>query len=287
MNADAPDISRLDADDAATALDRAARVGYAAKGIAYVLMAAFSFVALEAGEEAAGQTDVLDELAGMPLGTVLLAAMAAGLAAYGVWRLVGSALLPADGKRGVKAVAERLGYAASGATHLLIAVYAGALAFGVRLGSRGGESTEQTLSERVLSLPGGGFVLGALGLAFFATAAVQLVKGFRDDPLEPHRTHMMSERERRLARLVARAGLAARAVVFTVIGLGLVAAAWQSDAGEVRGLGDALGSLAAQPYGDVLFGAVAVGFVAYAAYCASLARYARFGTSLDRSAHGS
>ena len=52
-------------------------------------------------------------------------------------------------------------------------------------------------------------------------------------------------------------------------------AALEADPAEARGLAGALATLARQPYGPWLLGAVAVGFVAYGVYLFLEARYRR------------
>ncbi|MFN3597057.1 MAG: DUF1206 domain-containing protein [Rubricoccaceae bacterium] len=267
-----------------TVLDRAARVGFIAKGIVYLLIGGLSVRAVSAGRDAKGPAGVIEELVDAPLNEVLLVATAVGLACYGLWRIIGSALFPADGEGGLKGWSKRLGYVSTGTTHLLFAGYAVYLALGYDAGE--GDGAEQALTAVVLAWPGGVWLIGGLGVAFFGVAGFQLYQGFVKDPLEPHRTAEMSEGEQRLACWVARAGLAARAVVFAIIGAFLVVAAWQTDPDEVRGLGDALGEVAAQPYGTALLVVTALGFAAYGVYCFSLARYARFDTSVGRVVEG-
>ena len=74
---------------------------------------------------------------------------------------------------------------------------------------------------------------------------------------------------------LGRAGYAARAAVFLVIGGFLVVAAYQSDPSEARGLGGALLALQAQPFGRALFGLVALGLAAFGAFEFAEARYRR------------
>jgi hypothetical protein len=69
--------------------------------------------------------------------------------------------------------------------------------------------------------------------------------------------------------------MAARGVVFGVIGGFLVLAAYRANPGEVKGVGEALATLQRQPYGPILLGAVALGLVAYGLYQFILARYRR------------
>ena len=68
---------------------------------------------------------------------------------------------------------------------------------------------------------------------------------------------------------------AAFGVVFGVIGVFLVQAALQTDPDEARGLGGALDTLARQPFGPYLLGAVALGLVAYGVFMFVMARYRR------------
>lgn len=267
----------MDAPSPASLLDRAARVGFTVKGLVYILIAVLSARAVSAGRDALGPAEVIEALLDAPFNEVLLAAVGIGLGCYGLWRLVGAALFPADAESGAKGWTTRLAYAATGTVHLGFGGYALYLALGY---DRAGGGAEQTLTERAMALPGGVWAVGLLGIVFFAVAAFQVREGFFRDPLGPHRTDQMSDAERRGARHVAKLGLGARGVVFATIGLFLVLAAWRADPGEVGGLGDALGALAGQPYGGWVFALVALGLVAYGVYCFSLARYARFPTAL-------
>jgi hypothetical protein len=72
-----------------------------------------------------------------------------------------------------------------------------------------------------------------------------------------------------------RFGLAARGVVFGVMGLFLIIAALQHNPDQAKGLGGALQELSQQPYGQVLLGVVAIGLVSYGIYSLAEARYRR------------
>jgi hypothetical protein len=75
-----------------------------------------------------------------------------------------------------------------------------------------------------------------------------------------------------------RLGIAARGIVFGVVGTFLIRAALQYDPQEARGLGGALQTLARQPLGPWLLGAVALGLVAYGLFMLSVARYRHINT---------
>jgi hypothetical protein len=80
---------------------------------------------------------------------------------------------------------------------------------------------------------------------------------------------------RRWARGISRFGVAARGVVFALIGSFLVRAAYNVNAHEAKGLGGTLRTLAAEPHGAWLLGITALGLVAYGLYDFVLARFRR------------
>ena len=87
----------------------------------------------------------------------------------------------------------------------------------------------------------------------------------------------MNARAQRWAIGLSRFGIAARGVVFALMGVFVLQAAIQADPQEARGLDGALESLQGQSYGPYLLGLAALGLVAYGAYCLLNARYRRIG----------
>jgi len=72
---------------------------------------------------------------------------------------------------------------------------------------------------------------------------------------------------------VSRFGIGARGVVFGVIGIGLILAAWHTEPHEAMGVGGALRWLAGQAYGPWILAIVAAGLIAYGFYEFVRARY--------------
>jgi hypothetical protein len=64
-------------------------------------------------------------------------------------------------------------------------------------------------------------------------------------------------------------------VVFGIVGVFLILAAWHSNAGKARGLSGALRALEQQSYGQWVLGIVALGLIAYGFYMLVQARYRR------------
>ena len=83
---------------------------------------------------------------------------------------------------------------------------------------------------------------------------------------------------RRAVVWVSRFGQAARGVVFGMIGLFFILAAWRYNPAEAKGLAGALEALRRQPFGPWLLALVALGLIAYGIYQFVKARYRRIET---------
>lgn len=219
-------------------LETFARIGWCARGVVYCLLAFFALTG--AGASDASPQGVFRSVHAMPGGPILLTLLAFGLALYGAYRLYGAAL-DSDGKgRDAKGLAVRTGYAASGLAHFLLAWAAARLASGNAAGGEG--QREKAAAGMLLDMPLGGTLLGLVGIGFLAAAFHQSMKAWTTKFMDG----VASEAPAWVVP-VGRAGLAARAVVFGVIGFSLVRAVWFGSAGEVKGLGGALSSLTEQP----------------------------------------
>ncbi len=74
-------------------------------------------------------------------------------------------------------------------------------------------------------------------------------------------------------------GIAARGVVFVMIGFFVLQAAHQYNPEKVKGLDGALLTLTQQPFGKALLALMALGLVSYSVYLLLKARYRRIRTS--------
>lgn len=215
-------------------LETFARAGWCARGVVYCLLAAFALTSARASE--ASPQGVFRSVRDMPAGPLLLGLLAVGLALYGAYRLYGAAL-DSEGKGDdAKGIATRVGYAASGLAHFILAWAAVRLASGHAAGADG--QREQAAAGMLLDLPLGGTLLGAIGLCFLAAAAHQATKAWTTEFMAG-----VAAGAPAWVVPVGRAGLAARAVVFAIIGVSLIRAGWFGSAGEIKGVGDALSAL--------------------------------------------
>jgi hypothetical protein len=256
-------------------IERLARVGYAAKGVVYVLVGAIAArAALGAGS--GGTTDSGGALAAIndaAFGKVALAVIAAGLLGYAAWRVIAAAT-DAEGKGDdAKGLATRAGGAARGLLYVGLALQAVRLVRGGGQGGQGGGAEDWT--ARLMAAPFGRWLVAGAALGVIAYALYQLYRAFASKVRKHLDLSRLSAEGQRLVVAVGRFGIGARGVVFLVIGWLLLRAARQADASEASGVGEALRTLERQPYGKWILALVGLGFVSYGVYEFVNARYRR------------
>ncbi len=258
--------TRTHADDDLTWAERLARFGWIAKAAVYTLLALLTYrVAFTPGNADASTQGALNVVARQPFGRVLLIALAAGLFAYTVGRLVEAFVVDDDGDSTgdvVGHVWSALMYAAVGVLAVLEVVNAGS-----------GGTSAQSLSKSVMNAPGGRWIVGIAGLAVvgigLAYAYYGLSRSFMDELDRSEMSPMMQS----WAKGLGVAGLVGRSVVFLMVGAFLAVAAYQADPSEARGLDAALGQLSSTAWGPWVILGLAVALAAYAAFCLVMARF--------------
>jgi len=248
-----------------------ARMGFAARGIVYGIIGLLAFgLAVGIGGRATDQQGALRTVAHQPLGEVLVALLALGLAGYAVWRLTRAAL--GHGRAAQDSGWKRIGALCSGLA------YAGLCAFAFELllhSSSGGSTNPDEATAGVLGWPGGTWLVGLAGLVALGIAAGQAYIGVKQTFLQEAEVERMTAPTRRWFGRLGTAGHLARGVVFTLVGVFLVKAALDYDPKEAVGLDGALAKLAGSGHGPVLLGIVAAGLLAFAAFSLADARYHR------------
>ena len=253
---------------------RAAQAGLLARGILYAIIGVLALqIALGGGGgggEQPSQQGALQEVAAQPFGTVMVLLLGLGLLGYALWRLSQFFTEKGDEHNEAKAWIQRISYI------VRAVIYAGLsfVAFRIAFGSGGGGGNgQQTLTARVMSWPGGRVLVGIVGIVIIGVALYQAYQAFSDDFMDELRTEQMSPQTRVWVERIGTAGHAARAVVFSLIGVFVIRAAVQFDANEAVGLDGALQSLAQQPAGRWLLGFTALGLLLYGVYSIVRARY--------------
>lgn len=255
-----------------------ARVGYAAKGVVYVI------IAILAGELAFGksgqspdQRGALRAIAGQPFGHALLILIAIGLLAYGLWSLI-QAIYDTEGEgRRAKGIAARIGYAVIGLAYIALAYGAYQLVSGSGNGGSSSTGKTQDATAKLLALPFGVPLVIIIGLVVLGIAFYLFAKAWRADFQRHLALSHLRARARKTIINLGRAGYAALGVVFTIIGFFLIVAAAQFNPHQAKGLDTALAELQRLPLGKFLLILVALGLLAYGLYSFAEARYRRIG----------
>lgn len=258
-------------------VERLARFGYAAKGVVYGIV---GLLAAQAAFSTGGKTTdtqgALQAIITQPFGKVLLSLVAIGLLGYVLWRFVQAIKDPENKGTDAKGLAQRLGYAGNGLIYAGLALSAVKIVF--QSSSSGNSNSTEDATARLLSQPFGQWLVGTVGVFIIGLGFYQFYKAFTAKFRKELNLNQLSDTEKKWVTSISRFGLAARGIVFCVIGFFLIQAARQSDPTKARGLGEVLQGLEQQAYGSWILGIVAAGLVAYGLYMLIQARYRRLAT---------
>lgn len=256
-------------------VERAARIGYLAKGVVYLIVGGLAAAAaFGAGGRTTDSEGALATILHQPFGRVLLALVAIGLAGYVVWRAVEGIADPEGHGTDAKGLVMRGRALVSAVIHASLVVSAVALLTGNGGGSGGGA---QGRTAELMSQPFGRWLVGLVGVVVIGAAIQQWISAYSAKfRRRMDYSRVSHDTERWLVRL-GRSGLAARGVVFAIIGGFLVVAAWRADPEQAAGLAEVLHTLESQPFGPWLLGLVAIGLALYGADQVAKARLRRIG----------
>ena len=238
-----------------------ARAGLVARGVIYLLIGWVALMlALGKSNQEADQRGALQILASKPHGSLLLWIVAAGFAAYALWRL-GEAAFGVTGER--PGAGPRIKSLARGVIYAFFAV----MTVGVIKGSEGSQTQkQQDYTARIMRHSGGRWAVGIIG-------AIVLVVGLMRKFEKLLRTDEMSARTHRLVRMLGTIGTVARGVVFAVAGVLVIDAAKTYNASKARGLDGALRTLRDRAFGPYILGAAAIGLIIFGLYGLCEARW--------------
>lgn len=245
------------------------RLGYAARGLVYMII---GYLALSASQGDKGPAGAFSYLQEVPLGVPLLYVSALGLLAYALYKFC-SAIADVEnhGSDG-KGIAVRIGHAASGIAYLVLAYTAFEFAKGDRQSASDGGGAQEAAGS-LLSMSLGSVLLGVIGVGFIVAAIMHAKSAFTKGFMR----HISSNAPE-FVEYLGRFGLFARSLVFLIIGWSLVRSAWLDSSAQVKTLGDAVTSLADN---GTLYTFVAVGLLVFGIFSLFVARY-RIVPDIDR-----
>ena len=245
--------------------------GYIAEGVVYLLMGTFVLLAdLQRRRQPNGSQGALAELGRTSFGKALLALLALGLAAFVLWQMLLATVDPehrGDRTRPVRWLM-RLRHLCSGIFYAVLVGEAIWTLFG--FGAIHGEH----LSSRVLQFPVGRVAVGIVGAGIGVFALTQLYRAVTSD--KSKRVDLSHTRWRWAINALGAYGYLSRGVLFALVGLYVLDAAWRFDPHYSNGIGGALSALRQRAYGVWLLGAIAVGLMSYGLFQILKERYRMF-----------
>ena len=265
------DVERIGAEaDQSPWLDRAVRFGLVAYGVVYLLVGwVAAQLALGQGNGRPSTQGALANLAKEPLGHVLIWAVALGLFLLVLWRLVEAVAGHRD-KDGGDRMRARLVSLGKGVIYGVIGVNAVKIALG---GNASSSRSSKTLTARVLDLPAGQWIVGAVGLAILGYGARLVWRGWTDGFLEGLDGEGRSGEAGAAYTWLGRIGYVAKGIAFGIVGVLFGYAAIHHDPHKAGGLDQALRDLLHQPFGPVLLLVIALGIGCFGLFCFARARH--------------
>jgi len=255
-------------------LEYYARFGYAAKGIIYGssgVLALMEVLGLGEGETVVGATGAIREIANQPFGRTICVLLSISLMGYVVWRFIQAFLDPEHSSScGASDIVRRIGYGISGVVYASIAYSVVEI---LTDAPEGDEKSPEEWAFMLMTQPFGRWLLGAIGLGFFAIGCYYFYRAVKADFRRRFKRHKMSDVEKNWASIVGRVGIAARGVVYVVIGIFAVRAAWLFDANEIKTTEKALEVFNNNPTNEIILCVLSIGFIAYGVHMAFQTKY--------------
>ena len=250
----------------------AARFGYAACGFIYIAIGIVAgAVALGVGQEPTGSHGVMRFLARQPFAPLLLATLGVGFAGYAALNITGAISDPERRGTSIGGLALRSMDILTGALYIALTF----AALGFLIGSTDSSHTAAALAGKLLDLPSGPTILGLIGASLIAGSGYLFVRAAREEFGEMLDKRVLSKQTRSVIALAARAGTAARAVIFAVCGVFAISAAIARSPQRIGDVDDALAVIREGTFGPLLLAVMGAGFIAYGVYQLSKARYQR------------
>lgn len=251
-------------------LSGAARFGFIARGIAYIVIGILAFMlAVGAAEHEPTAGGALATLAGKPLGYLLLWILALGFAALAAWRLTQAAAASAARSNGPRLRALALGI-----------LYAIASFVVLRFVVDGrtpppSDALARDVTARILGWDGGQVVVLLLGLAVVAAGVLITLRGIRLAFVDDLRMGWMTHASRESVIWLGRIGYLARGAIVVGIGIAAVVAAANYEPANAKGVDAVLHDFADSALGPWLLIAVSLGLMAFGILSFLQARYRR------------
>jgi Domain of Unknown Function (DUF1206) len=211
------------------------------------------------GDGVRGTGGALQTLLGKPFGEAILAFLAVGLVGFAIWRFVQAVFDPDQDGTSWRALITRVGYFIGAVIYMGLAGTTLSLAFGSGTGPGSDDRAAQDWTAWLLTQPLGRWITGAVAIGLIGAGVAFAIESWMGNVGE----HLPAYERKTWVRLLGRTGYATSGIVFVITGLFLLLAAIYHSPAEARGLGGALTTVQAQPYGSARLAVVASGLFAF------------------------
>lgn len=250
------------------AVDGLARVGFAARGVVYLVIGTLALlVALGFGQHALDRAGALAAIAGEPFGGLLLWLLVIGFAGLALWRAVHAASAAETGGHRLLDAVRAIVYAIAAWSTYQFLVHG-------RVPTSSDDSAHD-VSARMLHTEGGRVVMIVLSLAVIAVGVAMVARAVSRRFAERLRTGWMTYRTRDTVLRLGQAGHIARGVIVATVGVFAFQAALSATPGRAKGLDATLRSFAQSSFGPLALILVALGLIAFGLYSFAEARWRR------------
>ena len=251
-------------------MDHAIRAGLVAYGVVHLLVGWLALqLAFGEKEDSASNSGALHYLAQQPMGGVLVWMIAVGMFLLVLWRLLEFAFGYRDESDDTKRWRKR-------ATSLFKAVIYGVIGWSavqVATGSGGGGGGTDSTTAKLMDLPGGQLIVGAVGLAIIGYGGSLVYRGWTEKFREHLDAQGQAGKDGSVYVTLGKVGYIAKGIAIAIVGGLFCYAAITHDPKKSGGLDQALQTVLEQPFGQVLLTAIALGIAAYGVFCFARAKH--------------
>lgn len=241
------------------------RLGLATKGLVYLLMGGLALLAAlgQRGGQIGDKRRSMSTLQALPGGRLLLGAIAIGLLAYVLLRIL-QGLLDTE-RRGddARGLVRRLGYVLNGLLYVGLVTYA---AHGAWRGRGEGDAVlrERSLIDHLLRWPGGAWLILGGGAIILGAGLYTMQQAYSLRFLRTIDLDALGEKRRAFVRRSGQIGYGARGLVMAIIGGFFLHAGYTAHAADIGNAANALDLLATM--GPVVLGSVSFGLASYGVF---------------------
>lgn len=250
-------------------LENLTRLGYGVRGLIYGIIGLLALMfAIGGSGSLQDPQGAIASIGQQIFGRILLGIILIGLIGYTLWGLIRAFFDPLHKGKSFKGILERIGFFISAVAYAILIIPTYNFIFNISNAAQNGAQGIQlkNIIGTIFLMPFGKWIVGIIGVIVLVIGVYQVYQGLRHNFDKQIKPYALTPKQVKWVKRIGRFGTLGRAVVFFIVGLFLLFAAYHAKPTEVKGVGGALLILLQQPYGHWLLGIVALGLIAFGGY---------------------